>query len=97
MNDDNNIVDKIKNENNFIILDILLVISELMNNTDYDKTQIEVYLNEIMSICIKILSENISSSSLNEETALYTILSILINSNKDWKIYSDYNKFFSRM
>ena len=90
MNDDNNIVDKIKNENNFIILDILLVISELMNNTDYDKTQIEVYLNEIMSICIKILSENISSSSLNEETALYTILSILINSNKDWKIYSDY-------
>ena len=31
-----------------------------------------------------------SFSSIKEETALYTILSILTNTDKDWKIYSDY-------
>ena len=90
INYENNIVDKIKNENNFITLDILFVISELMNNPDYDISELEIYMNDIMSICIKILRENITSSSVNEETALYTIVSILTNSNKDWKIYSDY-------
>ena len=89
-NNENNIVDKIKNENNFIILDILSVVSELMNNPDYNTSELEIYLNDIMSICIKILRENITSSSINEETALHTIVSILTNSNKDWKIYSDY-------
>ena len=89
-NNDNNIVDKIKNENNFLIIDILLVISEIMNNPDYNKTPLEIYLSDVMSICIKILSENISFSTVNEESALNTILSILTNSNKDWKIYSDY-------
>ena len=61
-----------------------------MNNPDYDINKLEIYMNDIMSICIKILRENLSSSSVNEETALHTIVSILTNSNKDWKIYSDY-------
>ena len=80
----------LKNQNDIIILRVLSVIGELMNNQYYNKTQLDEYLNDIMSITINLLEDNITSSSIKEEKALYTILSILTNSDKDWKIYSDY-------
>jgi hypothetical protein len=43
-----------------------------------------------MSLCITILKDNIAYSPINEGAALHTIASILTNTNKDWKIYSDY-------
>ena len=80
----------LKNQNDIIILGVLSIIGELMNNQYYNKTQLNEYLNDIMSITINLLEDNITSSSIKEEKALYTILSILTNSDKDWKIYSDY-------
>ena len=80
-----------KNQNDMIILGILSVISELIRNQYYNQSQIELYINDIMQISVNILGDNLSSSSIKEETALYTILSILSNSEKDWKNYSDYN------
>ena len=80
----------LKNQNDIIILGVLSVIGELMNNQYYNKTQLNEYLSDIMSITINLLEDNITSSSIKEEKALYTILSILTNSDKDWKIYSDY-------
>ena len=79
-----------KKKNDMIILGILSVISELMKNECYNNSQLKVYIDDIMSISINILEDNLSFSSIKEETALYTILSILTNSNKEWKIYSDY-------
>ena len=90
INIDNNSSDDLKKQNDIIILGVLSVIGELMNNQFYNKKQLDEYLNNIMSISINLLRENISSSSIKEEKALYTILSILTNSDKDWKIYSDY-------
>ena len=89
-NNENNLADKNKNENYFIIANILLVISELMNNPDYNKSSLDNYLDDIMSLCITILKDNIAYSPINEGAALHTIASILTNTNKDWKIYSDY-------
>jgi hypothetical protein len=89
-NNEYNNVDKNKNENYFIIANILLVISELMNNPDYNKSSLDNYLDDIMSLCITILRDNIAYSPINEGAALHTIASILTNTNKDWKIYSDY-------
>ena len=80
-----------KNQNDLIILGILSVISELIKNKYYNQSKIELYINDIMLISINILGDNLSSSSIKEETALYTILSILSNSEKDWENYSDYN------
>ena len=37
-------------------------------------SKIEVYINDIISISINILQDNLSTSSLKEETVLYTIL-----------------------
>jgi len=88
-NYENNTADKNKKENYFICADILLVISELMNNPDYNKSTLEKYMDDTMSLCIKILEENLASSPINEGAVLHTIASILTNSNKDWKI-SDY-------
>ena len=85
----NNIVET-KKQNDMIILGILSVISELIKNDDYNQSQLEFYINDIMSISINILADNLSKSSIKEETALNTIFSILINSNKNWNIYSDY-------
>ena len=85
-----NIIDELKKQNDIIILKALSVISELMNNKYFNKNQLDADLNDIMLISINILGDNISFSSIKEETALYTILSILTNTDKDWKIYSDY-------
>ena len=87
----NNNMGDSKNQNDMIILGILSVISELIRNQYYNQSQIELYINDIMLISINILGDNLSYSSIKEETALYTILSILSNSEKDWKNYSDYN------
>ena len=86
----NNNIGESKKQNDMIILGILSVISELIKNQYFNQSQIELYINDIMAISINILGENVSSSSIKEETALYTILSILSSSDKDWKIYSDY-------
>ena len=84
-----NISDDYKNQNDVIKLGVLSVISELMNKQNYNKS-LEGYLTDIMSISINMLEENISSSPIKEKTSLNTILSILTNSDKDWKIYTDY-------
>ena len=89
INNEDNKADKLKNENNILILNILSAISELMNNQNYDKTQLNIYMDDIMSICIRLLRE-FASTPLNEEMILCTILSVLTNSNKEWKIYFDY-------
>ena len=89
-NNKNNNAGESKKPNDMIILGILSVISELIKNQYFNHSQIELYINDIMLISINILGDNLSSSSIKEETALYTILSILTNTDKDWKIYSDY-------
>ena len=61
-----------------------------MINQYYNKSKIEIYIKDIISISINILEDNLSTSSLKEETVLYTILSILTHSNKEWDIYSEY-------
>ena len=86
----NNNLNESKKQNDMIILGILSVISELIKNDYYNHSQLELYINDIMSISINILGDNLSISSIKEETALNTIFSILRNSNKDWNIYSDY-------
>ena len=90
----NNIGDS-KKKNDMIILGILSVISELMKNQYYNKSQLEEYIKDIMLISINILGDNLAFSSIKEETVLYTILSILTNSNKEWNIYSDYTNLVS--
>ena len=77
-----------------IILAILSVISELIKNKYYSQSQMELYINDIMLISINILGESVSSSSIKEETALYTILCILSSTDKDLKNYSDYANLF---
>ena len=86
-----NNVGESKKQNDMIILGILSVLSELIQNKYYNQSQMGNYINDIISISINILGDNLSSSSIKEETALYTILSILTNSNKEWNINSDYN------
>ena len=88
-NNENN-SDDFKKQNDSITLGVLSVISELINSQNYNKSSLEEYLNDIMSISINILEENISLSPIKEKTSLNIILSILTNSDKDWKIYSDY-------
>ena len=87
---DFNILDELKKQNDVIILKVLSVISELMNNQYFNKNILDESLNDIMLISISILEDNITFSSTKEETVLKAILSILVNTNKDWKIYSDY-------
>ena len=89
----NNICDS-KKQNDMIILAILSVISELIKNKYYNQSQMELYINDIMLISINILGESVSSSSIKEETALYTILCILSSSDKDLENYSDYVNLF---
>ena len=60
-----------------------------MINQYYNKSKIEAYIKDIISISINILEDNLSTSSLKEETVLYTILSILTHSNKEWNIYEE--------
>ena len=79
-----------KKQNEIIVLGVLSLISELMINQYYNKSKIEAYITDIMFISISILEDNLSTSSLKEETVLYTILSILTHSNKEWNIYQDY-------
>ena len=79
-----------KKQNEIIVFGVLSLISELMINQYYNKSKIEVYIKDIISISINILEDNLSTSSLKEETVLYTILSILTHSNKEWDIYSEY-------
>lgn len=75
--------------NTMLIISILTIIRELISNNYYtDKSQIEKYYKDILVICIEILKEN--SSMQKQEIALMTVLSILENSKKDWKIYHDY-------
>ena len=87
---DFNILDELKKQNDVIILKVLSVISELMNNQYFNKNLLDESLNDIMLTSISILEDNITFSSTKEETVLNAILSILVNTNKDWKIYSDY-------
>ena len=86
----NNNLSESKKNNDIIILGILSVVSEIIKNKNYYQSQLQVYISDIMSISINILGDNLSTSSIKEETALYTILSILENSKKDWNIYSNY-------
>ena len=79
-----------KKQNEIIVFGILSIISEFMINQYDDNSKIEVYINDIISISINILQDNLSTSSLKEETVLYTILSILTHSKKEWNIYSEY-------
>ena len=79
-----------KKQNEIIVLGVLSLISELMINQYYNKSKIEAYIKDILSISISILEDNLSTSSLKEETVLYTILSILTHSNEEWNIYQDY-------
>ena len=75
--------------NNMLIVSILTIIRELINNNYYnDKKTIEKYYKDIIVICISILKEN--ASIQKQEISLMTVLSILENSDKDWKIYYDY-------
>jgi hypothetical protein len=46
------------------------------------------YFKEIIIICIENLKDN--SSTVKQEISLKTILSILENSDVEWKIYFDY-------
>ena len=72
-----------------LIVSILTIIRELINNNYYnDKKTIEKYYKDIIVICISILKEN--ASIQKQEISLMTVLSILENSDKDWKIYYDY-------
>ena len=80
-----------KKKNEIIVFSVLSLISELMINQYYNKSKIEIYIKDIISISINILDDNLSTSSLKEETVLHTILSILTHSNKEWNIYSDYS------
>ena len=67
----------------------MTIIRELINNNYYnDKKTIEKYYKDIIVICISILKEN--ASIQKQEISLMTVLSILENSDKDWKIYYDY-------
>ena len=86
----NNNIGESKKQNDMIILGVLSVLSELIKNKYYNQSQMDIYINDIISISINILNDNLSSSSIKEEAALYTIFSILTNSNKEWKIFSDY-------
>ena len=90
INNKNSNLGESKKNNDIIILGILSVISEIIKNKNYINSQLQKYINDIMSISINILGDNLSRSSIKEETALYTILTILTNTKKDWKIYSDY-------
>ena len=90
INNKNNNLSESKKSNDLIVLGILSVISEIIKNDDCYQSQLQVYISDIMSISINILGDNLSTSSIKEETALYTILSILENSKKDWDIYSNY-------
>ena len=78
-----------KKQNEIIVFGVLSLISELMINQYYNKSKIEAYIKDIISISINILEDNLSTSSLKEETVLYTILSILTHSNKEWNIYEE--------
>ena len=84
-----------RKQNEIIILGILSLISELMINQYYNKSKIEAYIKDIILISISILDDNLSTSSLKEETVLYTILSILFYSNKEWNIYSEFTNIVS--
>ena len=86
----NKAISESKKQNEIIILGILSLISELMINQYYNKSKIEEYIKDIILISISILDDNLSTSSLKEETVLYTILSILTFSNKEWNIYSEF-------
>jgi FKBP12-rapamycin complex-associated protein len=74
--------------NDILVISILSIISDLIKNKYYFKKQIEIYYKDILMICISILKENAAESK--EEMALLTILSILENSEIDWKIYYDF-------
>ena len=78
----------ISHSNDILVISILSIISELIKNKYYFKKQIESYCKDILLICIGILKENAGESK--EEKALFTILSILENSEIDWKIYYDF-------
>ena len=84
-----------KKQNEIIVLGILSLISELMINQYYNKSKIEEYIKDIILISISIIDDNLSISSLKEETVLYTILSILTYSNKEWNIYSEFRNLVS--
>ena len=79
-----------KKQNEIIVLGVLSLISELLINQYYNKSKIEAYIKDIISISISILEDNLTASSIKEETALYTILTILTHSNKEWDIYSEH-------
>ena len=85
----NNNIGENKKQNDMIILGVLSVLSELIKNKYYNRFQMDTFIKDIISISINILNDNLSSS-IKEEAALYTIFSILTNSNKEWKIFSDY-------
>ena len=84
-----------RKQNEIIILGILSLMSELMINQYFNKSKIEAYIKDIILISISILDDNLSTSSLKEETVLYTILSILNYSNKEWNIYSEFTNLVS--
>ena len=84
------------NTNDVLNVSILSIVSELIANSKSHSVQLnsndlpvrEEYFKEIFSICIENLKDN--SSNVKQEVSLKTILSILENSEVEWKVYFDY-------
>jgi FKBP12-rapamycin complex-associated protein len=77
-----------KDCNDILNISILSIVSELISSSKNNKHLNEDYFKQIILICIENLQDN--SSIVKQEISLKTILSILENSNIEWKIYFDY-------